>query len=142
MDIQQTYPIFVGIMKKLLASVLLLAYITATCGVVVNFHYCMEKLASTSLFSGDSKVCGKCGMHSDASNGCCRDESKIVKMEQDQVKASFADLQIKAPEAQAPNYVGFSAIQPIQTEDHSWTYYSPPLLSFQDSYLQNRVFRI
>jgi len=58
----------------------MICYLGVTTGVVINFHYCMEKLASAKLFDTKSKKCGKCGMHMEDSDGCCRDEVKIVKM--------------------------------------------------------------
>ena len=62
----------------------MICYLGVTTGVVINFHYCMEKLASAKLFDTKSKKCGKCGMHMEDADGCCRDEVKIVKMEEDQ----------------------------------------------------------
>ena len=46
-------------------------------------HYCMDKQQSVAWGAEKSEVCGKCGMHKDESNGCCRDEVKVVKLEQD-----------------------------------------------------------
>ena len=72
-------------MKKLLISGLLLCYLAFSCGVMVSFHYCMDKLASTEFFTSGDKQCGKCGMHMDDAHGCCRDEVQVVKIDDDQV---------------------------------------------------------
>ena len=52
-------------MKKIVVPILLLCYLALTTGVIVNLHYCMNRLASTELFASESKQCGKCGMHTD-----------------------------------------------------------------------------
>jgi len=130
-------------MKKSLATILILVYLVFSCGVIINFHYCMDRLASTSLFGDESKYCGKCGMHSDDSDGCCRDEVKVVKLDSDQQKAQTIDFVFTAPLA----LVQLSSLficQPFQNADPTGHFHnhSPPLLTEQDTYLQNGVFRI
>ena len=130
-------------MKKFLATILILVYLVFSCGVVINFHYCMDRLASTSLFGGESKYCGKCGMHSDDSDGCCRDEIKVVKLDEDQQNAQALDFVFAAPQT-GIHYSSLFICQPFQNADPSGHFHnhSPPLLSGQDSYLQYCVFRI
>lgn len=130
-------------MKKFLATILLFVYLVFSCGVVINFHYCMDRLASTSIFGGESKYCGKCGMHADDSDGCCRDEVKVVKLDQDQQKAQTLDLVFTAPQAMHLVLSDFIC-QPFQNANPTGHYHnhSPPLLTKQDTYLQNGVFRI
>ena len=81
-------------MKKIFLSIVSLCYLAVTCGVVVNFHYCMDRLASTELFAVETDKCGRCGMEIHESNGCCRDEVKIVKMTDDQNKTLVAAMSI------------------------------------------------
>jgi hypothetical protein len=67
--------------KKLLAFILAIIYISFSIGATLNQHYCMGELVGTSLFDLHNKECGKCGMpkHSEASKGCCKDVSIVVK---------------------------------------------------------------
>jgi hypothetical protein len=128
-------------MKKLLASFTLISYLAMTCGVVINFHYCMDRLASTQFFGGESKICGKCGMHKDPI-GCCQDEIKVVKIDDDQQTAPGISDPM-APKLTQAIVSDFSIIS-IQTPDlfRDWQNHSPPLLAEQDICIQNSVFRI
>src|ERR687890_814593 len=71
------------LMKRFLASILLLIYFCVSTGFVVSMHYCMNKFDSVQVGAADSEKCGKCGMHTEDSDGCCRDEVKVVKLQQD-----------------------------------------------------------
>lgn len=110
---------------------------------MVNFHYCMNKLASTQLFAAASGICGKCGMDTETSRGCCRDEMKVFKLEEDQQIAAFIQFSFHAPVIQTPlisdYYQSFVADELTEGHFHN---HSPPLISEQDTYLQNGVFRI
>ena len=130
-------------MKKIIVSIVLLCYLAVSSGGVVNFHYCMNRLASTELFASESKQCGKCGMHTEDSNGCCRDEVKIVKMEDDQkLTAAFTYvLPFLDALVQTPSQFIATSFYNIPGSRH-FLNHSPPLLSTQDTYLQNGVFRI
>src|SRR4051812_32824427 len=81
-------------MKKVMLSLLMVCYLAFTCGVMVNSHYCMDKLASTQWFSSGDKKCGKCGMHMSDAHGCCRDEVQVVKMDDDQRPTAAIDLAV------------------------------------------------
>src|SRR5690349_18517935 len=129
-------------MKKLLASFLLVTYLVLSCGVVINYHYCMDKLASTKLFFAEGKYCDNCGMHTDDSHGCCRDEIQVIKIREDQQKA-MVTVELKVPSVEiafTPSLIEL----PFENADHIVRHliHPPPLLSEQDTYLQNRVFRI
>jgi hypothetical protein len=87
-------------MKKLLVIALASIYLLVSSGVVVNLHYCMGKLSSMGLIHHDSKTCGNCGMDN---NGCCKDEVKVVKLQDNQdLAAGF--LAIPKLEAIQPTY--------------------------------------
>ena len=103
----------------------------------------MDRLASTEVFGGENKVCGNCGMHSDESNGCCRDEMKVIKLEQDQQTSQAIDFNLNSI-AISQDISGSYILLPYENADHSRHHHnhSPPLLSKQDTYLQNSVFRI
>jgi len=130
-------------MKKIVISIVLLCYLAVSSGVTINFHYCMNRLASTELFAFKSERCGKCGMHTEDSNGCCRDEVQVVKMEEDQkISPDFA-FKLAALEIPVQKPSAFIITSFLNTPaSRHFLNHSPPLLSSQDSYLQNSVFRI
>ena len=130
-------------MKKLLFSISFLCYFAVTSGIVINSHYCMKKLVSVHLFESKAKICGDCGMEQHDSSGCCRDEIKVVKLEQDQNKHVFVNPGIEALSSPAvvPSLFMIASFTPVVSERHFQNHF-PPLLSAQDTYLQNRVIRI
>jgi hypothetical protein len=130
------------IMKKIIAFITFLCYFAVTCGVIVNFHYCMNRLNSTQFFTAESKTCGKCGMHTD-SNGCCKDKVKIVKMQIDQKTTSSISFELPAFDALVIIPSEFISAAFI-TAGYAKQYqnHSPPLLTGQDTYLNNCVFKI
>jgi len=77
-------------MRKLLATLLAALYLGTSVGMVVNMHYCMGRLAAWSLGHDDSQTCGRCGMEKSAENenGCCKDEQRFLKNDDDQKAAS------------------------------------------------------
>jgi hypothetical protein len=103
----------------------------------------MNRLASTQLFATEKKFCGKCGMHTKKSNGCCHDEVKVVKLQQDQnTITGFAyDLPSIGATVNIPSEFIVAAFYNIDEQRHFHNH-SPPLLSAQDTYLQINVFRI
>ncbi len=127
----------------MLASILMIVYLAFSSGVVINHHFCMNRLDSVTLFGTDSEYCGKCGMHTDDSEGCCHDEVEVVKLDNDHQKSQVASL--NPPEIITLNFLASSFIcLPTQNADPAGHYHShsPPLLSAQDTYLQINVFRI
>lgn len=130
-------------MKKIVATIAFICYFAVTCGVIVNFHYCMNRLDSVRFYLAETDYCGKCGKHIDKSRGCCRDEVKIVKMEVDQKVSSSVVFELPAPEIPVciPSQFITAPVFNIETARHFHNH-SPPLLTEQDTYLQNRVFRI
>lgn len=130
-------------MKKIIASITIICYLALTTGVIVNFHYCMDRLGSVQLFAAESKKCSKCGMHIAKSHGCCRDEVKIIKMELDQkaplgIAFDFPALEVFSF---SPSQFISASFFTLEETGH-YKNHSPPLISGQDTYLQNCVFRI
>lgn len=129
-------------MKKAILSILLVCYVMMTTGVVAISHYCMDRLASVSLFvSRFDKKCGKCGMEKEQ-HACCNDQEAFIKLETDHNKTSFVVLEL--PPLQK---------LPILTTDFLLTslfngFYKPeyidisPPLPDNEVYLKNNVFRI
>jgi hypothetical protein len=128
-------------MKKGLATILLLVYIAFSSGVVINLHYCMNRLDSSKFGAAKSDICEKCGMHKDAANGCCHDEVKLIKIHDDQ-KTAGVNFTFSAPKAFVDHISLFELnILRENEKEFYFTNHSPPL-SKQDTYLQNCVFRI
>lgn len=77
------------------------------------------------------------------SSGCCHDEVQIVKMTDDQNKTLIASLTIPAlqPAIIEPSVFLVAHFENSEPQRHFHNH-SPPLLSAQDTYLQNNVFRI
>ena len=128
-------------MKKVLASITLCFYFAASCGVMINFHYCMERYTSFKLYAVPDDKCDLCGMHT-GDKGCCRDEVKIVKLQVDQhvsdVVFNFQDIN---PDVTIPSEFITSSFCNIEVSIH-FKDRPPPLLTEHDTYLQNCVFRI
>ena len=102
----------------------------------------MNELASAKLFDKDTEVCGQCGMHND-NNGCCHDEVIVIKSEDDQSSSMAFSLSIKSPGIEQVEISRFIYL-PLQNlnERPGAVTAPPPLLSEQDTFLRNRVFRI
>jgi hypothetical protein len=129
-------------MKKALASITLFCYLAVSCGVVINLHYCMGRVDSIQLFARESNVCERCGMNTTKSHKCCGDEIKIIKLQDDQqVAQAIHSMAVPVTTFTVPSDFMvtsfYNADQSVYHIDHS-----PPLLTQQDTYLQNCVFRI
>ena len=130
-------------MKKLLFSISFLCYLAVTTGVIINSHYCMDRLASVRLFETEAKTCTICGMDFHTSNDCCRNEVKVEKLEQDQETHSFPHPGIAKLSVPVIELVEHSATVAFEERTgNRFHNHSPPLLSASDTYLVNRVFRI
>lgn len=126
-----------------MTSILLVSYFAVSSGIVVNFHYCMNRLASTELFATESKQCGKCGMDMHKGKGCCHDEVKVIKMQGDQKVTAATAYDLSSPVITAFVPSEFIAASFYNTiTGHDQQDHLPPLLAPQDIYLQYCVFRI
>jgi hypothetical protein len=128
-------------MKKIIASFTVIVYFAFACGVMVNYHYCMDSFDSFRLYKAASDKCRTCGMQTNG-HGCCHDEVKIVKLQGDYQtsSASFAFENMQPAVTTASEFLVAGLLNEDITVNK--TDHSPPLLSEQDVYLQNRVFRI
>jgi hypothetical protein len=135
--------IFVLLMKQIIALIAFFCYFAASSGVIINSHYCMKRLVYTHLFETKSKVCGKCGMKMHKAKGCCHDETKVVKLVQDQNKMPVVsyDLTVVKQLPVLPSDFIAASFYNFFGQPH-FEGHSPPLLEEQDTYLQNCVFRI
>ncbi len=127
-------------MKKFSLGILTFIYITVASGIVVNIHYCMGKLSEVGYGYSSSDKCGKCGMEN--KTGCCHNESKFLKITDDQQLAK-ANVDI----AQVPveiNIINVDLSQPVRGFEKilELQYHSPPDKRPSSVYLLNCVFRI
>ena len=128
-------------MKKLFAILTLLAYFTVSTGFVVNLHYCMDRFHSWELGAPQSDRCETCGM-SVKKSSCCHDQVKLVKVQQDVTGAQYAVYAFSAP-ALLPALPVWAAGPPVvERARPASPIHGPPLISRQDTYLRNCVFRI
>ncbi len=95
-------------MRRALTAILAVFYLCISTGVTLRAHFCMGEEQGTdfSLFGGaaneDGHTCDKCGMtKTREGNGCCKDEHKVVKLEQKHVPGS---------DVAVPLFAGFIAL--------------------------------
>ncbi|MDZ4072766.1 MAG: hypothetical protein U1C70_13150 [Sediminibacterium sp.] len=130
-------------MKHVLASIIALIYFTVSSGMVMSVHYCMGEVSNIQVNQVPEERCiCRMSKKETSSKGCCKTEFTMVKLA-DTHKASSASYDIQTQvslvsrslsQLEAPLYnTGIK----IYTDIHG-----PPLLSEQDTYLLNCVFRI
>ncbi|MEO6232530.1 MAG: hypothetical protein ABJB11_22250 [Ferruginibacter sp.] len=132
-------------MKKFITAILAILYLGTSSGATIHLHYCMGKLANWDLNPIESKTCPKCLMEKSSkdSDGCCKDEQKFVKNNNDHKSTEtiyqFGQLSIIA----LP--VSFIEIPSVQydslTESHPVSH-APPGANSVAVYIRNCVFRI
>ena len=118
-------------MKKLFLYLLSFIFIITSSGVMVNMHYCMGKLAGTSMswVSNSPKKCGKCGMEKSKKKGkgCCHDSKKLIKNVVDQNIANSL-FNIDHQLALLPNSSDFETVSIVVSDNAKQSNYShaPP----------------
>ncbi|GAA4326734.1 HYC_CC_PP family protein [Flaviaesturariibacter amylovorans] len=128
-------------MKKAITIFVLAAYFLVSSGFVVNLHFCMDRFDSWELGASDRHECGTCGMKV-KKGACCHDEVKVVKVQQDATGAYYALLSLMAP-AEVPSFASlFLVPELVPAQAITPPAHGPPLLSRQDTYLRNCVFRL
>ena len=118
-------------MKKIFLYLLSFIFIITSSGVMVNMHYCMGKLAGTSMswVSNSPKKCGKCGMEKSKKKGkgCCHDSKKLIKNVFDQnIANSFFNVDHQL--ALLPNSSNFETVSIVVSDDTKQSNFShaPP----------------
>jgi len=129
-------------MKQVVAAILFFIYFAVSSGLILSAHYCMDELDSTEISFTTQDTCGKCGMETSDSNGCCRDEYKVVKIEVDQLVAKVLNTDFSLPLIHHNTTDLLLAPFRNFTPDYTLIAHSPPLLSEQETYIENCVFRI
>jgi hypothetical protein len=129
-------------MRKTLASISILVYFVFSCGLIVNLHYCMGSFESVQLYSSKSDACGKCGMPINEKTECCKDEIFFFKLKDEQ---NTSAVPFGIPDVKTAANLSFDFTTLLFSAELKLNHYynhSPPLLTGQDIYLQNCVFRI
>lgn len=132
-------------MKKFVAAILAVLYLGTSTGATVHLHYCMGNLADWSLGNSEAKTCGNCGMEKseEKDNGCCKDEHKFVKNDNDQKTAEEIVINFATHVIDLP-IVNFSALDipvPSVTEKHPVSH-APPRSNGVAVYIRNCTFII
>ena len=140
-------------MKKFLVTILALVYLSTSIGAVVQFHYCMDKLVAWNLGKQktNEKSCGYCGMadmqgdtHYDSqSEGCCKNEQKLFKIEKDQ-KVSEPGLKLSKLTVQLPIHwpIQMKVVHMISPSIEYPLTHAPPGIENVSLYVRNCLFRI
>ena len=129
-------------MKKFLIFIWLIVYTCVSTGFAVSTHFCMNKKASVQLGAAEKEICGKCGMHKQESNNCCRDEVTVVKLQQDTetAKTVLPSFTLALPVSSLTQHLVSPFYNFIETPVSSA--FQPPPLYEAPLYLSNRVFLI
>jgi hypothetical protein len=136
-------PYLCCIMKRLIASVVMIAYMAAAIGFSFSFHYCGGTLHSI-CFTEDTEE-GCCGSKED-SDGCCEDKVISAKYKDDHTP-SFASVPLVkvTTDVVLPRIYGYVHTA-VCTYTHPVSTYnkgpSPPLLRGIPIYLFIRVLRL
>lgn len=132
-------------MKKFLVAILAILYMGVSTGATLHLHYCMGKLVAWDLGHKESGDCGNCGMKKDPSQnkGCCKDEHKQFKLDNDQKAVESAVLLMQYSGAVLLPVYGFlPETRPSSIAVISPASNSPPRGSTVSIVILHGVFRI
>jgi hypothetical protein len=127
--------------KKVLLTIITLAYLVTTTGASIDMHYCMGKMVEWGFGQKNSNKCSKCGMTDKA--GCCHDQHKNFKLDKDNKLPPCNDFaKAIATEAIGYNYTQLTSLA-LSSSTISWpSPNAPPRSPGVPLYLRNCVFRI
>jgi hypothetical protein len=138
-------------MKKVLATILAVIYLSTSMGATVHLHYCMNKLVAWGLLDHSGKDCSFCGMQNRrsakgctvAKKDCCRDEHRQIRTDKDQKPGqSFTEFAKIIPSAAILSYSAWTdpfVAAPVLTLP---VVKGPPLNTDTPVFLRNCNFRI
>lgn len=131
-------------MKRVLVVILSFLYMASATGAVVHLHYCMGKLAATSLYDSKDDKCPQCGMKKSAKQkGCCSDTHKIIKADDNHLQAKIQfHSSVKYIAATIPASFQYTEVLKHYTPVSIFAKAPPPLLSSIPIYLSIRSIRI
>jgi hypothetical protein len=125
-------------MRKLIAIPLLVLYITAVSGMMIQLHFCGSKLLSWNVNKAKASCCCESTPKSTKKNSevkqqetkgddCCKDKTITLKINQDQNRTSQLQLQLGALQTVA--MITFSLPQVFalsQNDTHTYHANAPP----------------
>lgn len=138
-------------MKKIVAFILALIYLSTSIGARVHLHYCMGRLMMWGLTDHINTNCRYCKLpkenkdkHCKAFNhGCCKDEYKQIKIEKDQKNAAFG-FQFLKISLVAP-LINYSDLPSVYTSSTAIEYpaiNAPPGINKVSLFIRNCIFLI
>ena len=141
MNFKNQYLLLFVRIKRILISATVAVYFVFTCGVTLNVHFCMGHFSSVELYKQPAKSCSTCGMRV-KNPKCCHDEVKLIKLQNAHQHSSFVYNHeiVLSSLVTTFNYVAFTVTN--EKASINKITHSPPLISQQDTYLQNGVFII
>lgn len=129
-------------MKKFLVIILSLLYITASSGATMHLHYCMGKLIDWKLSKNTKGKCPKCGMAKVPHKGCCKDEHKQFKVDDQKPVDNSLSLVHLTSVAVIPTFFDLNSVYVSSiTEEHPLAN-APPRTQGVPLFIRNCVFRI
>jgi hypothetical protein len=103
----------------------------------------MNKYIGASLYHSKEKKCSNCGMDKSKSNGCCKDEHKVIKLKREHQQVSDKDdFSILKNVVLVPVLPGYSQITIPSTSSDHISIHPPPDFIKQDICILNRIFLI
>ena len=114
-------------------------------GATIHMHYCMGKLADWGSGHNKSKTCGNCGMEKseEKDNGCCKDEHKFVKNDNDQktTESFVTNFALQVIDIPVECFTSSEILVSSVTEKHPVSH-APPRSSGVAVYIRNCTFLI
>jgi hypothetical protein len=71
-------------MKKTTALLLSILYFGFSSGATIHLNYCMGRLVTKTLMHDASMNCSVCGMEQNQGDGCCSEEIRQLRIDNDQ----------------------------------------------------------
>ena len=137
-------------MKRIIASILAVLYLSTSMGATVHLHYCMGRLVAWGLMDKESKDCISCGMAKDVAmkgcsvgmKNCCHDEHKHIQGDRAQKPAqSFVEWK-GTPALVALPFTGWNEPVVFAPAIARPVANGPPLTGKTPVFLRNCNFRI
>jgi hypothetical protein len=137
-------------MKKVVASILAVLYLSTSMGATVHLHYCMGRLVAWGFIDRESRDCASCGMEKmDAMPGCsvgmkncCHDEHRQFQNDRAQKPAqSWVEWNLM-PALAMPSYRDWNEPVVIAPAIAGPVAHGPPLSGRIPVFLRNCNFRI
>lgn len=130
-------------MKKIFIFILAVVYLAASTGVIMQRHYCMNRLVGWSLSQQQEDMCSTCGMDKkDKKKGCCNDQTIKVKISDDQ-QSNFTSVHFDSPVYPVVHeYMVYESSILISYRHNYIAGQGPPGNTKIPVFLRNNVFRI